>query len=194
MTIAASSHQTHAGTPSDSVAVLSTATVVLGAEGWATAVVSGVVGVGAGDAGLVVSVGVGVGSVGVALGSVGLEVCVGSVDVGDGVLVVVGSADVGSTAADVVLVGRVRVGPVAVGDVTVGTVTVGSAAVGAVAVGDTAAVRDGLRVGRFPPPPPPHEVSRTAPPTVRAASLADNSSFIRRSLLARAVNLRLAAA
>jgi len=65
---------------------------------------------------------------------------------------------------------------------------------GSVAVGDTLAVRDGLRVGRFTPPPPPHAVSSMAPPTVRAASLADNSSFIRRSLLARAMNLRLAAA
>ena len=193
MTIAASSHQTHAGTPSDSVAVLSTATVVLGAEGWATAVVSGVVGVGAGDAGLVVSVGVRVGSVGVGLGSVGvavgLEVSVRSVGVGVGGLVVVGGSDVGSAITDVVLVGRLGVGRVTVGSVTVGGVTAGS-----VAVGDTLAVRDGLRVGRFTPPPPPHAVSSMAPPTVRAASLADNSSFIRRTLLARTMNLRLAAA
>jgi hypothetical protein len=50
--------------------VLSAATVVLGTEGWATAVVSDVVG----DAWLVVSVGVGVGSVGVVVGSLGLAV------------------------------------------------------------------------------------------------------------------------
>jgi hypothetical protein len=181
ITIAASNHQTHAGTPWDSPAVLSAATVVLGVVGWATAVVSGVVGVGVGDAGLVVSVGVGLGSVAVAVGSDGLEVAVGSVRVGAGGAVAVSGGDVGSAVADVVLVGCVRVGPVTVGDVTVGTVTVGSAA-----VGDTSAVRVGLRVGRFTSPSPTHAERRRALPTVRAASFADNSSFIRRSLLARA--------
>ncbi|HEX6054824.1 MAG TPA: hypothetical protein VFY98_03350 [Intrasporangium sp.] len=170
--------------------MLSAATVVLGAEGWATAVVSGAVGDGVCEAGLVVSVGVGVGSVGVAVGTLGLEVGVGD----RGLMVVVGGGDVGSAASDVVLVGRVGVGSVTVDDVTVGPVTVGPVTVGSVAVGDTLAVRDGLRVGRFTPPPPPHAVSRTAPPMVSAASLADNSSFIRRSLLAPAMNLRPAAA
>jgi hypothetical protein len=115
------------------------------------------------------------------------------VGVGAGGVVVWGS-DVGSALADVLLVGSVSVGPVTVGGVTAGAVTDGSVAVGAVAVGATLAVRDGLRVGRFTPPSAPHAVSRMAPPTVRAASLADDSSFIRRSLLARAVHLRLAAA
>ncbi|HET6666704.1 MAG TPA: hypothetical protein VFG98_05415 [Intrasporangium sp.] len=193
ITIAASSHQTHAGTPWDSPAVLSAATVVLGTEGWATAVVSDAVGDGVCDAWLVVSAGVGVGSVGVAVGSVGLEVCVGSVGVGARVVVVVVGSDVGSAVSDVVLVGRATVGGVTAGPVTVGSVTVG-VAVGAVTVGDTLAVRDGLSVGRFTSPPPPHAVSRMAAPTVRAATLADGSSFIRRSLLGRAVNPRLAAA
>ena len=189
MTIAASSHQTHAGTPWDSAATLSEATVVLGAEGRATAVVSDVVGDEVSDAGLVVSAGVGVDGVGVAVGSVGLEVCVGSVGVDVGGVVVVWGGDVGSAVPDVVLVGRVWVGRL-----TVGSVTVVRVAVGAVAVGDTSAVRDGLRVGRFPPPSEVHAASRKAPPTVRAASLADNSSFIRRSFLGRAVNVRLATA
>ena len=126
---------------------------------------------------------------GVAVGSVGLEVCVGSVGVGARVVVVVVGSDVGSAVPDVVLVGTVTVG-----GVTAGPVTVGSVAVGAVTVGETLAVRDGLSVGRFTSPPPPHAVSRMAAPTVRAATLADGSSFIRRSLLGRAVNPRLAAA
>jgi hypothetical protein len=164
--------------------VLSAATVVLGTDGWATAVVS---------------VGVGVGSVGVEVGSVGLEVGVCSVVVGARGVVVVGRSDVGSAVADVVLVGsvgvgRVTVGGVTAGPVTVGSVTVGGVAVGAVTVGDTSAVRDGLRVGRFTSPPPAHAVSRMAAPTVRATSLVDDSSFIRRSLLGRAVHPRLAAA
>jgi hypothetical protein len=182
ITIAASSHQTHAGTPWDSPAVLSAATVVLGPEGWATVVVSDAVGDGVCDAWLVVSSGVGVGSVGVEVGSVGLEVCVGPVGITAGGVVVTVGSDVGS-AVVVVLVGRV----------TVGSVSVGSVTVGSVAVGDTLAVRDGLRVGRFTSPPPPHAVSRMAAPTVRAANLADDSSLIRRSLLGRAVNARLAA-
>ena len=95
ITIAASSHQTHAGTPWASPAVLSAATVVLGTEGWATAVVSDVVGDGV-SPWLVVSSGVGVGSVGVEVGSVGLEVCVGPVGITAGGVVVTVGSDVGS--------------------------------------------------------------------------------------------------